>query len=86
MDAAGCQRALADALKRQCGADYRKSMDGLYALVDRWRADAGANVARLRAHHESIGNDKPSQMNPGSRVGEIFDEVSPYLDADSIGR
>lgn len=32
------------------------------------RRDAEANAARLARHHEAIGNDRPSSMNPGTRV------------------
>lgn len=80
MDAASCQRALADTLKREFGVDYRKNMDGLFALVDPKRRDAVANVSKLARHHEAIGNDRPSTMNPGTRVANIFSELGPYLE------
>lgn len=79
MDAASCQKVLADALKRELGVDYRKNMDGLFALVDFKRRKAVANVARLAKHHETIGNDRPSTMNPGTRLADIFEALGPYL-------
>ena len=79
MDAAGCQRALADCLARELGVDYRKNMDGLFELIDPMRRDAEANAARLAKHHKAIGNDRPSSMNPGTRVASIFEELGPYL-------
>ena len=79
MDAAACQKALADSLARGFGADYRKNMGGLFALIEPMRQDAEANAARLVRHHEEIGNDRPSSMNPGTRVAGIFEELGPYL-------
>lgn len=79
MDAATCQKALADSLARGFGADYRKNMGGLFALIDPMRRDAEANAARLARHHEEIGNVRPSTMNPGTRVADIFEELGPYL-------
>lgn len=79
MDAAACQKALADSLARGFGADYRKNMGGLFALIEPMRRDAEANAARLARHHEEIGNDRPSTMNPGTRVADIFEELGPYL-------
>ncbi|MBM6816685.1 RloB domain-containing protein [Olsenella uli] len=80
MDAAGCQRALSDALSRELGVDYRKNMDGLFQLIDPMRDVAVGNAARLARHHEEIGNSRPSAMNPGTRVADIFGEVGPYLE------
>lgn len=80
MSAAACQRALSDALTRECSATYSKSMDGLFKLVDAKRSVATANVARLAKYHASIGNNKPSIMNPGTQVAEIFEELGPYLE------
>lgn len=79
MDAATCQKALTDGLAHEFGVGYRKNMDGLFTLVNPMRRDAEANVARLARHHEAIGNDKPSSMNPGTRIADIFEELGPYL-------
>lgn len=79
MDASGCQRALADVLEREFGVAYRKNMDGLFSLVESRRRDAVANAAKLVRHHEAIGNDHPSTMNPGTMVADIFDELGSYL-------
>lgn len=38
------------------------------------------NASRLAEHHKSIGNDKPSTMNPGTKVPDIFDELGAYLE------
>ena len=79
MDAAACQKALTDGLAHEFRVDYRKNMDGLFALVDPMRQDAETNAARLARHHEAIGNDRPSSMNPGTRIADIFEELGPYL-------
>ncbi len=79
MDASSCQRALADALEREFGVGYRKNMDGLFTLIDPTRREAELNAARLARHHETIGNDRPSTMNPGTRIADIFEELGPYL-------
>lgn len=80
MDASSCQKGLVDALKREFNVEYRKNMDGLFSLVDSRRQDAISNVDKLDKHHKSIGNDRPSTMNPSTRVGDIFEELGPYLD------
>lgn len=80
MDASSCQKGLVDALKREFNVEYRKNMDGLFSLVDSRRQDAISNVDKLDKHHKSIGNDQPSTMNPSTRVGDIFEELGPYLD------
>ena len=80
MDAAGCQWALADALRRECGVDYRKNMEGLFGAVDPRRDDAVSNAARLLRHHEAVGNVMPSAMNPATRVADILGELGPHLE------
>ena len=80
MSAADCQRALSDGLAREFGVAYSKSMDGLFALIASKRRDAVANVGRLLRHHEGIGNGKPSDMNPATRIADIFNELGPYLE------
>lgn len=79
MDAARCQRSLADVLSRNLNVKYGKNMDGLFPLIDSTRQDAMDSSARLIKHHRSIGNDKPSTMNPGTTVADIFGELNPYL-------
>lgn len=79
MDAAACQKALNDALKREYGVDYRKNMDGLFGLVDYKRDAALSNAAKQEKYHVSIGNEKPSMMNPGTRMADLFAEIGPYL-------
>lgn len=54
-------------------------MGGLFALIDPMRGEAGMNAAKLDRHHEGIGNNTPSSMNPGTRVADIFEELGPYL-------
>ena len=80
MDASGCQRTLADTLRRDCGIEYRKNMERLFEVMSRGRTTAESNAARLAKHHESIGNDRPSAMNPGTRIPDIFVEFGPYLE------
>ena len=79
MDAGACQKALANELKRELGVEYKKNMEGLFSLIDSRRQDAVVNVGRLVRHHRSIGNDKPSAMNPGPKVPDIFDELGAYI-------
>lgn len=79
MDAGACQKALANELKRELGVEYKKNMEGLFSLIDSRRQDAVVNVGRLVRHHRSIGNDKPSAMNPGTKVPDIFDELGAYI-------
>lgn len=79
MTAAECQRALAQAMSKGLGVDYRKNADGLFGLVDENRAEAMMRAARLDGHHDSLGNVRPSDRNPATRVGDIFGELGPYL-------
>ena len=79
MTAAECQRALAQAMSKDLGVDYRKNIDGLFGMVDDKRPEALQRAQRLKAHHEGLGNAKPSAQNPATKVGEIFDVIGPYL-------
>lgn len=79
MTATECQRALAQAMSKGLGVDYRKNIDGLFGMVDGQRAEALHRVQRLEAHHGELGNAKPSAQNPATKVGEIFDVMGPYL-------
>ena len=79
MSAAECQRALSQATTKGLGVDYRKNIDGLLDLVDENRAEAIARAARLDGHHDSLGNVRPSDRNPATRVGDVFEELGPYL-------
>ena len=54
MTAAECQRALAQAMSRELGIEYRKNLDGLFGAVDGERADALRCAGRLRAHHRGL--------------------------------
>lgn len=80
MNAAECQRALAKALDRELGVSYRKNLEGLFALLADRRAGAVRNAGALATHHDGLGNSRPSERNPGTRVGDIFDEIGPYLE------
>ena len=79
MSAAECQRALAQAMSKDLGVEYRKNLGGLFGMVDGQRAEALHRVQRLEAHHGELGNAKPSAQNPATKVGEIFDVIGPYL-------
>lgn len=79
MTAAECQRALAQAMSKDLGVEYRKNLGGLFGMVDGQRAEALHRVQRLEAHHGELGNAKPSAQNPATKVGEIFDVIGPYL-------
>lgn len=82
MDAGECQRQLTLALDRELGLSYRKNMDGLYEALGSRRDRAAQNAKKLSAHHDTLGESKPSKRNPCTRVGEIFDELEPYLGND----
>lgn len=79
MTAAECQRALAQAMSKDLGVEYRKNLGGLFGMVDGQRAEALHRVQRLEAHHGELGDAKPSAQNPATKVGEIFDVIGPYL-------
>lgn len=79
MTAVECQRALAQAMSKDLGVEYRKNLGGLFGMVDGQRAEALHRVQRLEAHHGELGNAKPSAQNPATKVGEIFDVMGPYL-------
>lgn len=79
MTATECQRALAQAMSKDLGVEYRKNLGGLFGMVDGQRAEALHRVQRLEAHHRELGNIRPSAQNPSTKVGEIFDEIGPYL-------
>ncbi len=79
MTATECQRALAQAMSKDLGVEYRKNLGGLFGMVDGQRAEALHRVQRLEAHHGELGNAKPSAQNPATKVGEIFDVIGPYL-------
>ena len=79
MTAAECQHALAQAMSKDLGAEYRKNFDGLFGLIDGRRAEALQGATRLAEHHIKLGNTKASKQNPATRVGEIFAEIGPYL-------
>ena len=57
----------------------RKNDTGHFDLVEENRAEAIARAARLDGHHDSLGNVRPSDRNPATRVGDIFEELGPYL-------
>lgn len=82
MTATECQRALAQAMSKDLGVEYRKNLGGLFGMVDGQRAEALRRVQRLEAHHGELGNAKPSAQNPATKVGEIFDVIGPYLAAE----
>lgn len=79
MTAAECQRALSQAMSKNLGVEYCKNLDGLFGMIDGQRAEALQRATRLAAHHEGLGNAKPSAQNPATKVGEIFDVIGPYL-------
>ena len=79
MTAAECQRVLAQAMSKDLGVEYRKNLGGLFGMVDENRAEAIARAGRLDGHHDSLGNVRPSDRNPATRVGDIFEELGPYL-------
>ena len=79
MTAAECQRALAQAMSKDLGVEYRKNLGGLFDMVNNQRAEAVHRAQRLEAHHGELGNAKPSAQNPATKVGEIFDVIGPYL-------
>lgn len=79
MTAAECQRALAQAMSKDLGVEYRKNLGGLFGMVDGQRAEALHRVQRLEAYHGELGNAKPSAQDPATKVGEIFDVIGPYL-------
>ena len=79
MTAAECQHALAHAMSKDLGTEYRKNLDGLFVLIDNRRAEALRGATRLTEHHEKLGNTKASKQNPATKVGEIFAEIGPYL-------
>lgn len=83
MDAETCQKALGDALRRKRGVDYHKNISDLYGLIESGRNAAIVNSARLAKHHASIGNEKPSKMNPGTQIADIFAEIGPYIEEGS---
>ena len=62
---------------------YRKNMGGLYEALASRRGMAARNAAKLAAHHKDLGESRPSDCNPCTRVGEIFEELDPYLADDS---
>lgn len=70
------------ALDRELGLSYRKNMDGLYEALGSRRGEAARNAKKLGVHHDALGEPKPSRRNPSTRVGEIFDELEPYLGND----
>lgn len=80
MSAAECQRALSLSMSRELGVDHRKNIDGLFGLVDGHRPEAMARADRLAVHHGSLGNARPSAQNPATKVGDIFEELGPYLE------
>lgn len=75
-----CSRALNDAFVRNLGCEYAKSLEGVFGVLGVRRVDAIENADRLGEHHLSIGNTLPSSQNPGTKVGDIFDEAGPYLE------
>lgn len=79
MTADECQRALAQAMSKDLGIEYRKNLGGLFGMVDGQRAEALQRSEHLASHHEDLGNVKPSAQNPATKVGEIFDVIGPYL-------
>lgn len=79
MSAAECQRALAQAMSKDLGIEYRKNLGGLFEAVDDKRGEALQRAGRLDTHHGELGNLKPSLQNPATKVGEIFDVIGPYL-------
>lgn len=79
MTAAECQRALAQAMSKDLGVEYRKNLDGLFGMVDGQRVEALQRVRHLETYHGELGNAKPSVQNPATKVGEIFDVIGPYL-------
>ena len=79
MTAAECQRALAQAMSKDLGVEYLKNLGGLFGMVDGQRTEALHRAQRLEAHHGELGNVRPSDRNPATRVGDIFEELGPYL-------
>lgn len=79
MSAAECQRALAQAMSKDLGIEYRKNLGGLFEAVDDKRGEALQRAGRLDTHHRELGNLNPSLQNPATKVGEIFDVIGPYL-------
>ena len=79
MSAAECQRALAQAMSKDLGIEYRKNLGGLFEAVDDKRGEALQRAGRLDMHHRELGNLNPSLQNPATKVGEIFDVIGPYL-------
>ena len=79
MSATECQHALAQAMSSGMGVEYRKNLDGVFGFVDGNRGEALRHAARLAAYHGELGNVRPSTQNPATKVGDIFDEIGPYL-------
>ena len=82
MTAAECQRALSQAMSKDLGVEYCKNLDGLFGIVDGKRPEALQHAKRLKAYHEKLGNDKPSEQNPATKMGDMFDVIGPYLAAE----
>lgn len=79
MSSDGCQRMLVQILDKECGVEYRKNLGGLFELVDKGRGEAIERARQLEEHHAALGNVRPSEKCPATRVGDVFAEIGPYL-------
>lgn len=68
MTAAECQHALAQAMSKDLGTEYRKNLDGLFGLIDDRRAEALQGAARLAEHHESWAIARRRSKTPRPRL------------------
>lgn len=66
--------------RKAFGNSYEKNDAGIFDALCSRLDDARINAKRLRGHHSGLGNDKPSEQNPGTAVGDFFDEVAEYLE------
>ena len=79
-DPAGCLARIDREWRGAFGGSYDKADEGIFAKLRSRLADARGNAAKLDAHHECMGNRKPSEKCPGTAVHELFDEVEPYFE------
>jgi hypothetical protein len=79
-DPAGCLARLDHGWRRAFGRPYDKADEGLFAKLRSRLGDAKRNAAKLDAHHERMGNRRPSEKCPGTAVHTLFGELGPYLE------
>lgn len=79
MTSAECIERLDREMRKTCGKAYEKADKGLYGLLGNRRAMAQLNAGRLLKEHADLGRAKPSECNPSTKVGEILEEIGPFL-------